>query len=169
MKKQNNDTWLGFFKKTLKISTYLLLGFISIIFVVIYFTEFKPDQVTYLSCKDMDTNETNYRAFNQKKLYQDWDSLNQKFERSYPIIKINKKIIKARGYAYSFSDGGSLKVSSLKMPEAKYVFEIIWELDRETGLTKTYFTNKKGKILDNMECQKIKKKNLPIKKIDQKF
>ena len=49
MKKQNNDTWLGFFKKTLKISTYLLLAFISIIFVAIYFTQFKPNQLTYLS------------------------------------------------------------------------------------------------------------------------
>ena len=91
-------------------------------------------------------------------------------KRSKDRNKINKKIIKARGYAYSFSEGGSLKVSSFKMPEAKYVFEIIWELDRETGLTKAYFNNKKGKILDNMECQKIKKKNgFPISYLEEIF
>ena len=52
---------------------------------------------------------------------------------------------------------------------ASIVYEIIWELDRETGRIKAYFSDYDAEINDDGECVKINKKDLPVTKVKQKF
>jgi len=52
---------------------------------------------------------------------------------------------------------------------ATIVYEVIWELDRETGKIKAYFSDYGGKINDDGECRKINRKDLPVTKVEQKF
>ena len=55
--KKKNDTWLGFFKKTLKISGVILLILIILIGYLIY-RGATHDSKTYLSCVNDETKNT---------------------------------------------------------------------------------------------------------------
>ena len=54
--KNKNDTWLGFFKKTLKVSGLFLLGIIVLIGIGLYFS-FKHESYTYLSCTESEEDK----------------------------------------------------------------------------------------------------------------
>ena len=165
--KKKNDTWLGFFKKTLKISGFILI-IIILALIFLFYKMVNHDDKTYLICKDEDTKETSYRAFNKYRMFSDWDPLNEKFERSFDIIEINKKLIKARAYAYADGNIESLSLSN-NVPKAEFVYELIWELDRETGRLKAYFSERSDAVDEDRVCNKISKNKLPITKVKQKF
>lgn len=164
--KSKNDTWLGFFKKTLKVSGIIILGLIIAIVIFIYIAA-THDSKTYLECTRSDDNKISYLAFNDYKLFMNWDELNEKFKYSYKIEEINKKFIKAYAYA-NINDDDTLTLS--KNNVAKVVKKMIWEIDRETGFVKAYFENDtETKVRDDRICKKISKRNLPKKKVQQKF
>jgi len=166
MKKQNN-TWLDFFKKTLKISGFILLILAILIGYLIY-RGATHDSKTYLSCVNDETKNSYNIAFNDYRLFRDWDPLNEKFEQSFDIIEINKKFIKARSYAEPNTDKSGMSLSNTKNT-ATLGYEVIWELDRETGKIQAYFSDYGGEINADGLCKKINKKDLPITKVDQKF
>lgn len=165
--KMKSNTWLDFFKKTLKVSGIILLILVIIIGYLIYRSA-THDSKTYLSCINDETKKTYNIAFNDYRLFRDWDPLNEKFEESIDIIEINKKFIKARAYGDPDFDMKSMSLSNTKGTATK-VYEIIWELDRETGRIKAYFSNYGAEINDDGECVKINKKDLPVTKVKQKF
>lgn len=165
--KKKNDTWLGFFKKTLKVSGVILLILIILIGYLIY-RGATHDSKTYLSCVNDETKNIYNIAFNDYRLFRDWDSLDEKFKQSFDIIEMNKKIIKARSYAEPSDDKTGMSLSNTKNT-ATLVYEIIWELDRETGRIQAYFSDYGSEINANGLCTKISKKDLPITKVEQKF
>ena len=170
--KHKNDTWLGFFKKTLKISGLILI-FIIIAFIFLVYKAMTADSKTYLICKHNETGKVSHIAFNNYRLFGKWDPLNEKFNDSYDIIEINKKFIKARAYVNPedgklFSDSKSLSLSNEK-PSYGFVNELIWELDRETGKLRAYFLSRSEVVDDNRICNKSSKKNFPVTKVKQKF
>ena len=98
-----------------------------------------------------------------------WDELNEEFENSYTIEEINKKYIKARAYAAIDDNEKTLSLYN-DSNKVEYVYKMIWQLDRETGLLEAYFENTtEEKVKDGRRCEKIPKKDLPIKKVNQKF
>ncbi len=165
--KNKSDTWLGFFKKTLKVSGFILL-IILLIIIFLFYKMATHDGKTYLICKDEDTEQISYRAFNDYRMFSDWDPLNEEFKMSFDIIEINKKLIKSRAYAYSDGSTESLSLSN-DTPKAKYVYELIWELNRETGRLKAYFSERSDAVDQDRVCNKISKNKLPITKVKQKF
>lgn len=165
--KSKNNTWLDFFKKTLKISGIILLILVILVAYLIY-RGATHDSKTYLSCINDETKKIYNIAFNDYRLFRYWDPLNEKFEESFDIIEINKKFIKARSYAEPNNEHKSMSLSNTKGTATK-VYELIWELDRETGKIKAYFSDYDAEVNDDGECKKIDKKDLPITKVEQKF
>ena len=85
--KNKNDTWLGFFKKTLKVSGLFLLGIIVLIGIGLYFS-FKHESYTYLSCTEslVEEDEKQYIAFNDSRLLTIWDPLEEEFEQNLKLM-----------------------------------------------------------------------------------
>ncbi|WP_440634307.1 hypothetical protein [Candidatus Pelagibacter sp. HIMB1746] len=163
-----NNTWLDFFKKTLKVSGIILLILLIIIGYLIY-RGATHDSKTYLECTNNESNAISYLAFNDYRMFMSWDELNEEFKHSYTIEEINKKYIKARAYA-SIDDNKKTLSLSNDSNKVEYVYKMIWQLDRETGLLEAYFENTtEEKVKDGRQCKKINKKDLPITKVDQKF
>ena len=163
-----SNTWLDFFKKTLKVSGIILLILIIIIGYLIYRSA-TYDSKTYLECTNNESNTISYLAFNDYRMFMHWDELNEEFENSYTIEEINKKYIKARAYAAIDDNEKTLSLYN-DSNKVEYVYKMIWQLDRETGLLEAYFENTtEEKVKDGRRCEKISKKDLPIKKVNQKF
>jgi len=163
---KKNDTWLGFFKKTLKVSGVVLVILLIVLGVFIYKAA-THDSYTYLSCKDDIDDEPAYFAFNQYNLKNDWDPLTEEFKRNYKIIEFNKEFIKAVFYFGKKSET-EISVYENKSNSLEVVLEGYMTFNRETGKYNLSFEDR-GMIGNEEDCIKIKKKDLPIKKINQKF
>ena len=168
--KNKSDNWLGFFKKTLKISGYVFLRILVIAGILIY-TVINHDNKTYLACKEKGY-DTLYLAFNKYKVFNDWNPMEEKWDNNYDIILMNKKEIKAKFYAYQTDNPNEMIVADsffvkLKFPKARFVTEGYFNLDRETGKLKITFDN--GYKGNTSDCDKISKRKLPKTNIKQKF
>ena len=166
MKKQT-DTWLGFFKKTLKVSGLIVFGFIVLIIVAIYIS-LKHDSYTYLSCIEKGEDKKAYFAFNNYRLLQHWDTVEGEFTQNLKIIEFSKKKIKAVFYFTKNYQGGPITIEETKPYAAVEVLEGYISFDRETGEFSLSFEDR-GMVGNKEDCTKINKKDLPIKKINQKF
>jgi len=151
MKKQT-DTWLGFFKRTLKITGTigLLLILTIVIFIIYMFKHETTDSKTYLNC------EESYYAFIEYngggRLSFTWDSVETKFKYEHKLTKSNKQILEAEIYT----------------ADSKTGFPSILTFDRVKG-TLTFIKNKNSEPLFVYTCKKISKDQLPKKEIKQKF
>ena len=89
--KKNNETWLSFFKKTLKVTGFSILilisGTIIIISFIIYNSEEYDGGKTHLNCEDR------YLAFNNYIMHSQWNSLEEAWEVTLDITKINKSVV----------------------------------------------------------------------------
>ena len=167
MKKDNNNTWLGFFKKTLKISGFILV--ISIIGIGIFIYKGATyDSNTYISCKEDGNDKPAYYAFNEYRLLSGWDSLNEKFENNYKIIEFNKEIIKAVFYFAQTTNNTELKVYDKKPSNVISILEGYMSFNRETGKYNLSFEDR-GMVGNEEDCIKINKSDLPVKELNQKF
>ena len=168
--KNKNDTWLGFFKKTLKVSGLVLLGIIVLIGIGLYFS-FKHESYTYLSCTETDEDQKQYIAFNDSRLLTFWDPLEEEFGQNLKLIKFNKKEIKAVFY-FVQKDMDNKNISILEREPIglapKQVLEGYINLNRETGEYQLEFENR-GMVGNKEKCIKIKKSDLPVTKVNQKF
>ena len=170
--KNKNDTWLGFFKKTLKVSGLFLLGIIVLIGIGLYFS-FKHESYTYLSCTEslVEEDEKQYIAFNDSRLLTIWDPLEEEFEQNLKLIKFNKKEIKAVFY-FVQKDLDNKSISILEREPfglaPEQVLEGYISLNRETGEYQLSFENR-GMVGNKEACTKIKKSDLPVTKVNQKF
>ena len=154
MKKEKNDTWLGFFKKTLKVTGLTIVGitiiFIGIVIWLIYNEKnyskgpTKSDLIgtVYLNC------ENKFIAFNDIYMRSQWDGLEKDWEISLDITKINKRVVEAK---FNF-DGG----------------EGIYTIDRINGTIELKNLTE-DKILAKRNCIKIEKTDLPDSKETPKF
>ena len=166
MKKQN-DTWLGFFKKTLKVSGIIVLLFIVSIIVTIYIS-YRNNSYTYLSCIEKGDDKINYFAFNNSRLLQNWDSIEGEFKQNLKIIEFSKRKIKAVFYFAKNYQGGPITIEETKPYGAVDILEGYISFNRETGEYSLSFEDR-GMVGNKEDCTKINKKDLPIKKINQKF
>ena len=147
MKNNNNDTWLAFFKRTLKVSGYIILGLFVLVgaligWVIYNQSNLNGDTVTYLNC------EERYVAFTDYKIRSNWDGLEEAWGVDLKVTKINKSKVEAK---FNFNDG-----------------EGIYIIDRIKGTIelKNLTTNE---TLVKRKCSKIKKKDLPKSKVTPKF
>ncbi len=142
--KNKNDTWLGFFKKTLKVSGLVLLGFIVLIGIGLYFS-FKHESYTYLSCTESEEDKKQYIAFNDSRLLNMWDSLKEEFKQNLKLIEFNKKEIKAVFY-FVQKDTDNKSISILEREPfglgPQQVLEGYISLNRETGEYQLSFENR---------------------------
>jgi hypothetical protein len=168
--KNKNDTWLGFFKKTLKVSGLVLLGIIVLIGIGLYFS-FKNDSYTYLSCTETDEDQKQYIAFNDSRLLTIWDPLEEEFKQNLKLIEFNKKTIKAVFY-FVQKDTDNKSISILEREPfglaPEQVLEGYINLNRETGEYQLSFEDR-GMVGNKEACTKIKKSDLPVTKVNQKF
>ena len=168
--KNKNNTWLGFFKKTLKVSGLVLLGIIVLIGIGLYFS-FKHESYTYLSCTENEEDRKQYIAFNDSRLLAMWDPLEEEFKQNLRLIEFNKKTIKAVFY-FVQKDTDNKSISILEREPIGLAPEQVLEgyisLNRETGEYQLSFENR-GMIGNKENCIKIKKSDLPITKVNQKF
>ena len=148
MKKNNNDTWLGFFKRTLKISGIILICIIVLIGVLIgWFIYNEKDDldsrgITYLNCENRFVSFTNYTVNSS------WDGLEKKWGVSLDITKINKSVVEAK---FDTKDS-----------------KLIYIIDRINATMELKdLTNDKSLI--KRDCFKIKKKDLPESEVTPKF
>ena len=152
--KKEKDTWLSFFKRTLKIIGIIGLLFILGIAGLIIYWIINPqkDGRTYLNC------EKTYYAFTEAEynnsgwLYFRWDSVEQKFKSSTKIKKIDKQTI---------TEEFDLEDSEPDKPA-------IMTFDRVKG-TMVFKKSETSETLFEYNCQKITRKLLPKKEIKQKF
>jgi hypothetical protein len=168
--KNKNDTWLGFFKKTLKVSGLVLLGIIVLIGIGLYFS-FKHESYTYLSCTETDEDQKQYIAFNDSRLLTIWDPLEEEFKQNLKLIEFNKKTIKAVFY-FVQKDTDNKSISILEREPfglaPEQVLEGYINLNRETGEYQLSFEDR-GMVGNKEACTKIKKSDLPVTKVNQKF
>ena len=145
MKKNNNETWLGFFKKTLKVSALIILIVIGVVVAVISYGVYSKsdnDGKTYLNCEDQ------YLAFNRLIIYYNWDGLEKKWNIKLDVTKYNKSIVEAK---INLSDGkGVFAIDRIKGT---------WEVKSIT----------KDVVLTKENCKVIKKSDLPKSKVTPKF
>ena len=168
--KNKNDTWLGFFKKTLKVSGLFLLGIIVLIGIGLYFS-FKHESYTYLSCTESEEDKKQYIAFSNSRLLNNWDPVEEEFKQNLKLIEFNKKEIKAVFY-FVQKDTDNKSISILEREPfglaPEQVLEGYISLNRETGEYQLSFENR-GMIGNKENCTKIKKSDLPVTKVNQKF
>ena len=168
--KNKNDTWLGFFKKTLKVSGLVLLGIIVLIGIGLYFS-FKHESYTYLSCTETNEDQKQYIAFNDSRLLTIWDPLEEEFKQNLKLIEFNKKTIKAVFY-FVQKDTDNKSISILEREPfglaPEQVLEGYINLNRETGEYQLSFEDR-GMVGNKEACTKIKKSDLPVTKVNQKF
>ncbi len=148
MKKNNNDTWLAFFKRTLKISGIILICIIVIIGLLIGWFLFKEKDslvnkgTTYLNCEKKLVAFTNYSMLSQ------WDALEEEWELSLDVSKINKSVVEAE---FDAKNG-----------------KFIYIIDRiNATIELKNLTTKES--LAKRKCVKINKKDLPKSKVTPKF
>ena len=150
--KKNNETWLSFFKKTLKVTgitiLVLVLGTISIIGFMIYNYEERDPWTTYLNC------EERYLAFDKYNVYSQWDGLEKKFNINLDVTKINKSVVEAEFLHGSDTAEGEKKA--------------MYKIDRIEGTIELKSITD-NKTLVKRNCKKIKKNQLPKAKISPKF
>ena len=148
MKKNNNDTWLAFFKRTLKISGIILICVIVIIGILIGWFLFKEKDslvnkgTTYLNCEKKLVAFTNYSMLSQ------WDALEEEWELSLDVSKINKSVVEAE---FDFKDGKGIYI----------IDRINATIELKNLTTKESLAKRK--------CVKINKKDLPKSKVTPKF
>ncbi|WP_440915725.1 hypothetical protein [Candidatus Pelagibacter sp.] len=147
MKKEKNDTWLGFFKKTLKVTGFIIVALILVVVAIIgwvIYNERNAERIgtIYLKC------ENNLLAFDDRKIYSNWDGLEKNWEVSLDITEKNKRIVEAK---FKF-DGG----------------EGLYTIDRINGTIELKNLTK-NEILTKKNCIKIKKSDLPESKETPKF
>jgi len=147
MKKDNNNTWLGFFKKILKYTGFSIIAVIAIIVIIfgwLFYSERNVEKIgtIYLKCED------NFLAFDSNKIYANWDGLEQNWGVSLDITEKNKRIVEAK---FNFKDG-----------EATYTIDRIKGTIELKNLTK-------DEILTKQDCMKINKKDLPESTVTPKF
>ena len=148
MKKNNNDTWLAFFKRTLKISGIILICIIVIIGLLIGWFLFKEKDIldnkgtTYLNCEKKLLAFTNYSMRSQ------WDALEEEWELSLDVSKINKSVVEAE----------------FDVKNGKFIY-IIDRINATIELKN--LTTKES--LAKRKCVKINKKDLPKSKVTPKF
>jgi hypothetical protein len=147
MKKDNDNTWLGFFKKILKFTGFSVIAVIVVIIIVIVwvlYNERNEEKIgtTYLKC------EKNYLAFDDRYIYSQWDGLENDWEISLDITKKNKRVVEAE---FKFEDGKGMYV-----------------IDRING-TIELKDSTKDKTLFKRNCIKIQKTDLPESKEEPKF
>ena len=164
--KKNNETWLAFFKKTLKVSWYFILGLLVLLTIFIYMAA-THDPKTYLACEDKE-GEKIHMAFNDYRIFLFWDPLNEEFEQSFNIVEMNKKFIKAEFYASTNDEEKKGLSLSTSIPNATWVYTGHFTLDREIGKYTIEFDDPSMKGGER-NCEKISKRTLPITKVDQKF
>ena len=161
MKKQNNDTWLGFFKKTLKVTGIAILTLIIVIGISIFYLLKKEikyvDPKTYLKCE-----KQGYYAFtiqnnssSKGTIYHIWDDVELKFLDELDIVKVNKSIIKSSKINVVDNEGGP-------DIDSHFIFDRI-------GGTLALVSVDETKTFFEYKCQKITIKDLPKKNIKQKF
>jgi hypothetical protein len=148
MKKNNNDTWLAFFKRTLKITGIILICIIVIIGLLIGWFLFKEKDIldnkgtTYLNC------ENHFLSFTDYSMSSKWDGLENKWNVSLDTTKINKSVVEAE----FFSKNG----------------KFIYIIDRiNATIELKNLTTKES--LGKRKCVKINKKDLPKSKVTPKF
>ncbi len=148
MKKNNNDTWLAFFKRTLKISGIILICIIVIIGLLIGWFLFKEKDIldnkdtTYLNC------EKKLLAFTKYSMRSQWDALEEEWELSLDVSKINKSVVEAE---FDAKNG-----------------KFIYIIDRiNATIELKNLTTKES--LAKRKCVKINKKDLPKSKVTPKF
>tara|TARA_R110002020_G_scaffold109727_2_gene253814 strand:+ start:7 stop:453 length:447 start_codon:yes stop_codon:yes gene_type:complete len=148
MKKDNNDTWLAFFKRTLKISGIILICIIVIIGLLIGWFLFKEKDtldnkgITYLNCED------HFLSFTDYKINSSWDGLENKWNVSLDTTKINKSVVEAE---FDFKDGKGIYI----------IDRINATIELKNLTTKESLAKRK--------CIKIKKKDLPKSEVTPKF
>ena len=93
MKKEKNDTWLSFFKKTLKITGLTIVAIVIIIIGIVIWlinneknsskdpTKFDLIGTVYLNC------ENKFVAFNDIYIRSNWDGLEKDWEVSLDVTK----------------------------------------------------------------------------------
>ena len=152
MMKKNNETWLSFFKKTLKVTgitiLVLVLGTISIIGFMIYNYEENNQWTTYLNCEDR------YIAFDKYNMYSQWDGLEKNWKISLDVTKKNKSVVEAE-----FTYGSNT-------PQGETTG--IYIIDRINGTIELKNLSD-NKSLALRKCKKIKKSQLPKSKVNPKF
>ncbi len=148
MKKDKNDTWLAFFKRTLKISGIILICIIVIIGLLIGWFLFKEKDIldnkdtTYLNC------EKKLLAFTKYSMRSQWDALEEEWELSLDVSKINKSVVEAE---FDAKNG-----------------KFIYIIDRiNATIELKNLTTKES--LAKRKCVKINKKDLPKSKVTPKF
>ena len=156
--KKNNETWLAFFKKSLKvmgIGTALIIIILG--FVIYYFLKYQPDGRTYLDC------EGRHYAFIESSLggslFFGWDPVELEWKHQEEITTANKQIIQAK-FSVRPNDA---KEGELYTPEIAYL-----TFDRVEGSVKLKFEDKEKETF-KYKCIKISKRDLPTKEIKQKF
>ncbi len=148
MKKNNNDTWLAFFKRTLKISGIILICIIVIIGLLIGWFLFKEKDIldnkdtTYLNC------EKKLLAFTKYSMRSQWDALEEEWELSLDVSKINKSVVEAE---FDAKNG-----------------KFIYIIDRINATIELKNITTKDSLA-NRHSVKINKKDLPKSKVTPKF
>lgn len=152
--KQQTDTWLGFFKKILKITgiigLLLILGIAG--FIIYWITNPTGDGRTYLKCNKTYYAFTESEYYNSGWLYFIWDSVEQKFKSSTKIKKIDKQTISVE----------------IDLEDTEPDKPAIMTFDRVKG-TMEFKKSDTSETLFEYNCQKITRKLLPKKEIKQKF
>ena len=145
------------------------MGIIVLIGIGLYFS-FKHESYTYLSCTETE-KDPQYIAFNDSRLLTILDPLEEEFKQNLKLIKFNKKEIKAVFY-FVQKDTDNKSISILEREPIGLAPEQVLEgyisLNRETGEYQLSFENR-GMIGNKENCIKIKKSDLPITKVNQKF
>ena len=147
MSKKSDDTWLGFFKKTLKITGYTVIAIVVLITGSIGWFLYTQDdddtfKTTYLKC------EKNYLAFDHNYIYSQWDGLEEDWKIDIDITKKNKRVVEAE---FNFKDGKGI-----------YIIDRIKGTMELKNLTE-------NKTLVKKTCERIVKSDLPESKEEPKF
>lgn len=141
------DTWLDFFKKTLKVTGYTTIAIIIFVvglFAWVFYAERDTERIgtTYLKCGKK------YIAFDDLRIYSQWDGLEEDWEVDINITKKNKRVVEAK---FNFDDGKGIYI-----------------IDRIKGTMELKdLTN--DKTLVTRTCKKISKSDLPESKEEPKF
>tara|TARA_Y100000031_G_C8125599_1_gene340333 strand:- start:99 stop:569 length:471 start_codon:yes stop_codon:yes gene_type:complete len=155
--KKSNETWLAFFKKSLKVFGTLTITLIVIAIIIIGIVIYRAANYdkTYLDC------ENRYVAFADYYIYIGWDEVEHEFKHRHKITKINDEVVEAKF---------TVTPSGVKDGEAYIPANALWRIDRVKGTFEFEYDGKNEELKPFVEqCKKIPKRKLPKKKINKKF